>query len=82
MGSSEPGWARKIAVERRLLEAGGVPKTGENSGWILMLSNNLAKALQAFMDGKDGDGQKFLYRLAALATIWSDLLQEGKDHDR
>ena len=71
-----PDWYRLVQRERVALQEGGVPKVGEASGWILMLSNTLAKAIKAFVDGDDNDGRKFLYRLAALATLWAPLLDE------
>jgi hypothetical protein len=69
-------WVQIVEAERERLQKEGVPRVGEASGWILMLSNTLAKAIKAFVDGDDDDGRKFLYRLAALATLWAPLLDE------
>jgi len=74
-----PEWYRRVQAERRALEEGGIPKTGDATGWIIMIQNNVGKAMKAFADGDDRDARKFLYRLAALGTLWAELLVDDEE---
>lgn len=51
------------------------PKDADSSGWIMIILGHSAKAVQAFVDGRDEMSIKQLRRLAHFAAAWADLLE-------